>query len=96
MSRTSTSRRTTTLVLVALLGASTTLGACKHYRVTDVSSGSSYYTKSVNHQSDGGVSFRDAETENKVTLQSARVDRITKSEFKDGTRDSDDPVMNNQ
>ena len=96
MARTSHHPRPATLVLVALLGASATLASCKHYRVTDVANNTTYYTKRVSHQSDGGVSFRDAETETKMTLQNAQVESITKREFKDATRDDDGPVMNDQ
>lgn len=88
--------RRTTLALIAALGITSTLAACKHYRVTDLSNGSTYYTKSINHRDGGAVSFRDRRDDTKVTVQSNKVDRITKREYKDATRDHDDNPMNNQ
>lgn len=94
MPRTSSHR--TTLALIAALVATSTLSACKHYRVTDLSNGSTYYTKSINHRDGGAVSFRDRRDDTKVTVQSHKVDRITKSEYKDATRDPDDKPVENQ
>lgn len=93
MGRTGSSSK---VVLAVLLGASMTLGACKHYRVTDLSSGSTYYTKKVHHKDGGAVSFRDVRTDTKVTVQSSEVDRITKSEFKQATKDDENSAMTNQ
>lgn len=92
----STSSRPAKLMLVALLGATMTLGACKHYRVTDLSNGTNYYTKRIDHKTGGAVTFRDARTDTKVTLQNTDVDAITRSEFKQATRDASDTNMNNQ
>jgi hypothetical protein len=88
--------RRTTLALIAALGVTSTLGACRHYRVTDLSNGSTYYTKDVDHQDDGAVTFRDRRDDTKVTVQNNKVDRITKREYKDATRDPDDNPVNNQ
>lgn len=91
----SSAPRRTTTALVAALALTSTASACKHYRVTDLSNGSTYYTKHVNHQDDGAVTFRDRRDDTKVTVQSNKVDRITKREYKDATRDADDTPMNN-
>lgn len=88
--------RRTTLALIAALGVTSTLAACKHYRVTDLSNGSTYYTKNVNHQDDGAVTFRDRRDDTKITVQSNKVDRITKREYKDATYDPDDTRTDNQ
>lgn len=86
----------TSITLAVLLAAGATTGACKHYRVTDVASGNTYYTKKIQRQDDGAVTFRDARTENKVTIESNEVDRITKREFKQATRTDDDPILMDQ
>lgn len=91
-----TRSRLATFVLITALGATTTLAGCKHYRVTDLSNGSTYYTKHVNHQDSGAVTFRDRRDDTQMTIQSNRVDRITKREFKDAVRDPDDTPVENQ
>ncbi len=90
-----TSRRTTTFALITALALTSTASACKHYRVTDLSNGSTYYTKHIDHRDDGAVTFRDRRDDTKVTVQSNKVDRITKREYKDAIRDDDDTPMNN-
>jgi len=69
--------------IIPLVAAAALLTGCaKHYQVTQPSSGSTYYTKSVKHRH-GKISFKDAATGNKVTLDDAEVEKISKSEFKE-------------
>ncbi len=88
--------RRTTFTLITALALSSTISACKHYRVTDLSNGSTYYTKAIDHQEDGAVTFRDRRDDTKVTVQNNKVDSITKREYKDAIRDPDDKPVTNQ
>jgi hypothetical protein len=54
----------------------------KYYQVTDTATGAVYFTKSIHHEDCGAIKFRDARTDQMVTLQSTSVAKLTKSEYK--------------
>jgi len=56
------------------------IGCSGHYRVTDPHNGDVYYTTVVSNDF-GSKTFRDAKTNNKVTLPAAVVERISEAEF---------------
>lgn len=74
-------RRSIPIVLALLV-----LGGCaSHYKVTDQASSKTYYTTHVKDQH-GTVTFKDAKTGSDVTLSSAEVEKISKSEYKDAVK----------
>ena len=85
--------RRRTIITLAAVGATTLAlsGCAKHYRYIDIGTDSEYYAKGgkVNKRA-GTVTFTDAETGNRVTLQSYERERISKREFREETRDIDD------
>ncbi|MEC9373591.1 MAG: hypothetical protein VYC34_07095 [Planctomycetota bacterium] len=79
-------RRLSTVVLAASILAVTAgsaAGCSKHYRITDPTTGATYYTKKV-HQVEGAVRFKDHGSGNQVNIQNAEIDKISKREFKRG------------
>ena len=80
------------IAITALAATTLALGGCaKHYRYIDIGTDSEYYAKGgkVNKRA-GTVTFTDAETGRRVTLQAYERERISKREFRDETRDIDD------
>ena len=56
-----------------------------HYRVTDPTSGNTYYTTMVSDTGKGGaVKIKDAKTGSTVTLQSSEVKEISEGEYEAG------------
>ena len=69
-------------LLIALL--LTTLVACtNYYKVTDTTSGKSYYTTDIDERRGGAVSFEDAKTSSEVTLQNSEVIEVSKQTYKE-------------
>ena len=79
---------TTHLSTALMLGGLTMLVAgCSdnHYRVTDPTSGNTYYTTKVSDTGKGGaVKIKDAKTGSTVTLQSSEVKEISEGEYEAG------------
>ena len=67
------------LVIVAAV----LVGGCgsSHYRVTDPSTGSVYYTTEVKKRSNGAVQIKDASSGDTVTLQNSQVSKVSKEEY---------------
>jgi outer membrane lipoprotein SlyB len=57
------------------------VGCASYYKVTDVSSGKTYYTDEIKRKN-SSVMFKDAQTQNEVTLQNSEVIEISKDQFK--------------
>jgi len=78
----------THLSIALMLGGLTMLVAgCSdnHYRVTDPTSGNSYFTTKVSDTGKGGaVKIKDAKTGSTVTLQSSEVKEISEQEYEAG------------
>jgi hypothetical protein len=76
---------TTHLSTALMLGGLTMLLAgCSdsHYRVTDPTSGTTYFTTKVSDTGKGGaVKIKDAKTGSTVTLQSSEVKEISEEEY---------------
>ena len=68
-------------LLPALLAAFLLTGCSTYYRVTDTKSNRVYYTKSLSDKKSGAVQFKDASSEEKVTLMAHSVKKISKDEF---------------
>jgi len=64
------------LALVVLTG-------CGHYRVTDVQTGTVYYTQDLHQSPDGVVAFNDVVTGNAMILQYPNIQSLTDKEFKE-------------
>jgi hypothetical protein len=59
-------------------------GCTTYYKVSDPSSGNTYYTKKVKERVGGAIKFEDEKTKNTVTLQSSEVKEISEEEFEAG------------
>jgi len=65
-----------------------TLGGCSsYYKITDPASGKTFYSSDVDHdRREGFVTFKDATSKSKVTLQSSEVQKISHKEFEAATK----------
>src|SRR5262245_38400386 len=73
-----------TSVIRGLLVCGLMLGVtgCSHYyRVTDPSSGKTYYTTDLHEERGGAIKIKDARTMSTVTLQSSEVREISEDEY---------------
>jgi hypothetical protein len=62
-------------------------GCSSHYRVTDPSSGKTYYTKKIDNAGRAGaVKIKDEKTGSTVTLQSSEVKEISEDEYEAGLK----------
>ena len=59
-------------------------GCTSYYRVTDPSTGRTYYTTSMKKKGDGAVQLRDGRTGQEVTIQNSEVAKVTKEEYESG------------
>ncbi len=74
-------------VAIIVLASCVVLVGCATYRaVTDPTSGKVYYTTKVKKQRSGVVTFTDARTGAKVTLQSSEIQKISMKEYKQGVK----------
>ncbi len=68
------------LGITLVIGALT--GCAGHYRIRDTANtDTAYYATRYDRAENGAVSFKDARTEAKVTLQSSSVESISKKEW---------------
>jgi len=70
-------------IVLALAMLSAVVGCSHRLKVTDPTSGKVFYTKKVHKHSGGSITFKDAHTGAKVTLQSSEKQEVSKKEFKD-------------
>jgi len=62
------------------------LSACgSYYKVTDPTTGTTYYSTDVENQKGGAIKLKDSNTGNTVTLQNSEVSEINKEEYKANT-----------
>ena len=71
----------TAVVVAGLLCA---VGCTNYYKVTDPTSGKSYYTTELSQKGNGVCTLKDATTGNKVTIQNSEIDKLTKDEYEAG------------
>ena len=79
--------RTHVSIALMLGGLTMLVAGCSdnHYRVTDPTSGSTYFTTKVSDTGKGGaVKIKDAKTGSTVTLQSSEVKEISEQEYEAG------------
>ena len=63
------------------------VGGCSHYyRVTDPTSGKTYYTTKIHEDKGGAVKIKDDRTKSTVTLQSSEVREISEDEYESEVR----------
>jgi hypothetical protein len=74
-------KRTLVAVGLALLCAG---GCTTYYKVTDPTTGRSYYTTELQHKGSGAATLKDARTGNRVNLQNSEVQTISKEAFESG------------
>jgi uncharacterized protein YceK len=65
-----------TALLVALLS-----GCATYYKVSDPNSSNVYYTTDIDKEKSGAISFTDAKSKAKVTLQSSAITEISSDEW---------------
>ena len=80
-----------TLMFVLMVFALTVAGCATYYKVTEPASGKTYYTTKIKKTKIGGkptgaITFKDATTKSKVTLQSSEVEKVSGKEYKAGTK----------
>ena len=73
--------RTMTAVCLLALSAA---GCTKYYKVTDPTTGKTYFTTDLKRSSTGGVVLKDGRTGNTVNIQNSESNEITKEEFDAG------------
>jgi hypothetical protein len=67
--------------------AAAVVGCSSHYRVTDPSSGKTYYTTKIDNAGRAGaVKIKDEKTGSTVTLQSSEVKEISAEEYEAGLK----------
>jgi len=67
---------------VLICGAITVVTGCSHYyRVADLESTSTYYTKKIHEMREGAVKFKDERTGNTVRLQSSEVKKVSEERY---------------
>jgi hypothetical protein len=59
-------------------------GCASYYEVKDPQTGKGYYTTGLDQSGNGAVTFTDARTGDKVTLQNSQVEEITQQQFENG------------
>ncbi len=73
---------------VASLCFSLLFAACSSsptfYRVTDLQSGTEYYTQDIDHLASGAVVVNDTRTDSVITLQNSQVKKISSDAYKAG------------
>jgi hypothetical protein len=76
-----TSRST---IFTGILGAAmlfATTGCTSYYKVTDPTTGRSYYATGVENLSSGATRLTDERTKTEVTIQNSQVEKITKDQY---------------
>ena len=67
------------------LGALLIIAGCtNYYRVTDPTTGKTYYTTELKRSGSGTATLKDAHTGNTVTIQNSEVAQIKKEEYDAG------------
>ena len=74
----------TAVVGVALAASA---GCTTYYKVSDTSTNKVYYTKQLDRENNGAVSFTDAQDGAQVTIQNSSVETITQQQFQNGKND---------
>lgn len=70
-----------TLITAAILSVLPVIGGCTtYYRISDPSTGKTYYTTGLAEKS-GSTTFVDAKTGAQVSIQNSEVNKVTKEEF---------------
>jgi hypothetical protein len=74
-------KRAIAMLMLAGIG----LGGCtNYYKVTDPTSGKTYYTTELKQNINGVATLKDGRTGNKVTVQNSEIAKITKEEYDTG------------
>jgi hypothetical protein len=69
---------------IALCGALSLVGCTTYYKVTDPTTGKTYYTTQLERRRDGAATLKDGRTGNMVTIQNSEVATIKKEEYESG------------
>jgi hypothetical protein len=68
--------RVCALALVVLMA-----GCTSYYKVTDPTTGKSYYSTHVKELHDGAAQLKDDKTKTEVTIQNSQIQKITKDQY---------------
>ena len=58
-------------------------GCTDYYKIVDPASGKAYYTNDYDDKRNGAVTFKDAATGSRVTIQNSEVTEISKEAFEE-------------
>jgi uncharacterized protein YceK len=72
------------MLLSSIVGMILLGGCTSYYKVTDPTTGKSYYTTEVKQRSNGSATLKDARTGSTVNVQNSEVQTIKKEEFESG------------
>ena len=70
------------LILIICLFA---VGCTTYYQIIDPAKHKIYYTTKINKEKSGEITFQDGRTGNQVTLQSSKIEKVSKDQFNLGT-----------
>jgi len=71
------------VTMTVAIGAGLT-GCAKHYEITDINTGQTYYTKKYKKHG-GAVQFKSERSGNRMNLQNTEIEKISKKSYKDAT-----------
>ena len=81
-------KRAASLIILASLCLN---GCATYYKVTDPSTGKTYYATDVKQRGNGSTTLTDARTNKQVTIQNSEVQQIKEQEFNVGKYASEAP-----
>ena len=73
-------RKRITMYLATLM----LVGCTSYYKVTDPTTGKTYYTTELKQKRHGAASLKDARTGNTVNLQNSEIAKVSKDEYNAG------------
>jgi hypothetical protein len=72
--------RLMTMFLASVVGS----GCTSYYKVTDPTTGKSYYTTELKQKGNGSATLKDGRTGNTVNIQNSEISEVSKEEFDSG------------
>nr|WP_320015260.1 hypothetical protein [uncultured Desulfobacter sp.] len=75
------------LTLAMIISILFCMAACGggYYKVKDLHTDKTYYTKQIEQEKNGAVKFEDTHTDSVLTIQNSEITKINKEEFKANT-----------
>jgi hypothetical protein len=76
---------------VMLLTGFFAVGCTTYYKVTDPTTGKTYYTTELQKKGSGAATLKDGRTGNTVSLQNSEISKISKEEYDSGRYTQPEP-----